>query len=158
MRIASLGFDSLVNGSGLRRVVFFQGCSLHCKGCFNKHTWSFNEGKEISIDELIKDIENTTINKKLTLSRGNPLEQKEILTFLIKLKEKNYNIWCYTGYTYEYCLKHFREELNYIDVLVDGKFMKQYKGYYRYKGSSNQRIIDVQKSLKNNKIEVMQYE
>ena len=140
MRIASLGFDSLVNGSGLRRVVFFQGCSLHCKGCFNKHTWSFNEGKEISIDELIKDIENTTINKKLTLSGGNPLEQKEILTFLIKLKEKNYNIWCYTGYTYEYCLKHFREELNYIDVLVDGSLWSSIKDIIDIKAAATKEL------------------
>ena len=140
MRIASLGLDSLVNGSGLRRVVFFQGCSLHCKGCFNKHTWSFNEGKEISIDELIKDIENTTINKKLTLSGGNPLEQKEILTFLIKLKEKNYNIWCYTGYTYEYCLKHFREELNYIDVLVDGSLWSSIKDIIDIKAAATKEL------------------
>ena len=124
-----------------------------------------NYGKEFTeedIDRIINELDHPYV-AGLSLLGGEPLEysnQKGLLPLLKREKEKfpEKDIWCYTGYTYEYCLKHFREELNYIDVLVDGKFMEQYKGYYRYKGSSNQRIIDVQKSLKNNKIEVMQYE
>ncbi len=104
MRLASLGFDSLTNGPGLRRVIFFQGCSLACPECFNEHTWDFNGGIEATPQELYNLIDGHVIDKKVTLSGGNPLEQKDLYSLLKLFEAGDYDICVYTGFTYEYCI------------------------------------------------------
>lgn len=158
IQLASILYSSMSNGAGLRDVIFTQGCSVHCKNCFNGHTWNFHDGESWKIDKIIENLNKNTINHKVTLSGGNPLEQQNILPLLKALKENGYNIWCYTGFLYEYCLDFFKDELQYIDVLVDGPFKEEFKSEEcRYRGSSNQRIIDVQKSLKERKIIELNY-
>lgn len=158
IQLASILYSSMSNGAGLRDVIFTQGCSVHCKNCFNGHTWNFHDGESWKIDKIIENLNKNTINHKVTLSGGNPLEQQNILPLLKALKENGYNIWCYTGFLYEYCLDFFKDELQYIDVLVDGPFKEEFKSEEcRYRGSSNQKIIDVQKSLKERKVIELNY-
>lgn len=152
VRIAGLSFNSVVNGEGIRDVVFLQGCNHGCAGCQNPHTHSLDGGFDIGVEELIEVIEKTSIDKKITISGGEPfLQPNELLMLLYALKKKGYNIWVYTGYkieelmskrVYEYCLK-------YVDVLVDGKYDKTKPSDIKYIGSTNQRIIEVDKWRKN---------
>ena len=147
------------NGPGVRVSIFMQGCEFHCNNCFNPETWDFKAGEEFNED---------TINKVLKLSDkdyivglsilgGEPMHPKNIegTTLLAKaFKEKypNKNIWVWSGYLFDKDLKD-KEVLKYIDVLVDGRFVESLADpTLKWKGSSNQRVIDVQKSLKNNEI------
>ena len=158
IRLSGICHNSLVNGEGVRRVLFTQGCKHNCEGCFNPDTHSFVGGKEYECDEIIKDTLSDILIKGVTFSGGDPFEQALSCSYIAKkIKEKNLNIWCYTGYTFEELLKDnregVREFLSYIDVLVDGKFKNNLKKEgLKFKGSSNQRIIDVQNSLKENTI------
>lgn len=166
VRLAGIAYESLVNGPGIRRVLFAQGCRHNCKGCFNKETHTFEGGKLEEADRVISDIVNNPILKGVTFSGGDPLEQAEIFSYIAKaVKNKGLNIWCYTGYTYEYILRHaderagWRELLEYIDVLVDGKFEEEKTAAsIKFRGSYNQRIIDVVKSLKEEEIILMDYD
>lgn len=164
IRLAGIIHESLVNGPGIRRVLFSQGCIHNCLGCFNKETHPFDQGKEYDMDEIIRDILINPIIKGVTFSGGDPFEQGEKFSYISKkLKEKNINIWCYTGYTYEYIISNkeiigFCELINNIDVLVDGKFqLEKQKEGLKYRGSSNQRIIDVKESIINKKIIELNY-
>ena len=160
VRLAGIAYESLVNGPGLRRVFFSQGCFHNCKGCFNPDTHDFNGGEERNMDELIKDVEDNPMLQGVTFSGGDPFERAEEFAYMaIKLKKTNKNIWCFTGYTYEYILEHlderkgWKELLSNIDVLVDGRFIEEKKQEgLKYRGSSNQRLIDIPLSLKNNVI------
>ena len=159
IRLAGMIHESLVNGPGIRRVFFSQGCIHNCSGCFNPETHSFNGGKEYNMDDIIRDIKGNPIIKGVTFSGGDPFEQGDKFSYLaLKLKENNINIWCYTGYTYEFILKNINRPgwfnlINNIDVLVDGRFqMNKKKEGLKFKGSSNQRIIDVKDSLKSKNI------
>lgn len=160
IRLAGIAYESLVNGPGIRRVFFSQGCKHKCKGCFNPDTHSFDGGEEKNMDDLIKDILDNPILKGVTFSGGDPFERAEEFAYIgEKLKKHDLNIWSYTGYTYEYLLNHFNEKpewkklINTIDVLVDGKFEEDKKeDGLKFRGSSNQRIIDVKESLKRNKV------
>ena len=146
--IVSIIYDSLVNGPDMRTAIFFQGCSIHCKGCHNKHTWEFNTGRDMTVDEILKCIENNSFTKNITLTGGHPLEQKEFCLELVKeLKKKEYNICIYTGWIYEDIKDEYKDILDNIDYLIDGPF-KQYLHMegLKYKGSSNQRIIDMNKT------------
>lgn len=156
IRLSGIAYESLVNGPGLRRVFFSQGCSHNCKGCFNPETHSFDGGEDKDMDELIKDVLGNPMIKGVTFSGGDPFERAEEFSYMaIKFKEAGLNIWSYTGYTYEYILENldnrsgWRDLLNNLDVLVDGRFEenKKVEGL-KFKGSSNQRIIDVKESLK----------
>lgn len=155
IRLAAILPESLVNGPGLRRVLFSQGCSHNCKGCFSSHTHSFTDGVLIDMDSIIEDIRKNPFLKGVTFSGGDPLEQADKFAYIAReVKKLGLNIWCYTGYTFEYILnnqhkrKGWSELLKYTDVLVDGKFeeAKKEEGL-RFRGSSNQRIIDVRSSL-----------
>lgn len=160
IRLSGIAYESLVNGPGMRRVFFCQGCKHDCEGCFNQDTHNFDGGEDRDMDELIQDVENNPILKGITFSGGDPFERAEEVSYMAKaFKKMQLNIWCYTGYTYEYIneniefRKGWKELINNIDVLVDGRFEKDKKeSGLRFKGSSNQRIIDVKESLKNNKI------
>ena len=163
VRLAGIAYESLVNGPGMRRVFFAQGCKHKCKGCFNPETHSFEGGKIMDMDKLINDVLDNPMLKGVTFSGGDPIEQAHSFSYMAKaFKNSNLDIWCYTGYTFEELLEamkvdtSLRDFLNNIDVLVDGKFeINNKKEGLKYKGSSNQRIIDVKESLKQNKVVIM---
>lgn len=139
-------FSSMVNGKGIRLVIFMCGCSHRCKNCQNMSTWDINNGVVYDIDFIknyIIDKYKSSNFDGITFSGGDPLYQKEKLLILIKkLREEipDLNIWCYTGYVYENISEE--EVLKHIDVLVDGPFIESLKDLtLRFRGSSNQRII-----------------
>ena len=160
IRLAGIAYESLVNGDGIRRVFFSQGCSHNCKGCFNPETHDFNGGKDLDMDELIKDVVKNPILKGVTFSGGDPFERAEEFAYMAKeFKKENINVWSYTGYTFEYIIDNldkiigWKDLINNIDVLVDGKFEEDKKiDGLKFRGSSNQRVIDVKASLTKNKI------
>ena len=153
---ASLQPDSIVDGEGIRTIIWTQGCKHHCKGCHNPETWSFDSGYLVDVDSIIKELDSLTGQDGITLSGGDPFYQVEACTLIAKhCKNKKLNVWCYTGFVYEDLIKDTKmlELLKYIDVLVDGPFVLNKRSLDLYfKGSSNQRIIDVPNSLKENKI------
>ena len=154
-----IAYESLVNGPGIRRVFFSQGCRHNCKGVLIQILMILM-GRRKDIEELIKDTLSNPMIKGVTCSGGDPFERAEEFSYMAKrFKENNLNIWSYTGYTFEEILenidkrKGFKELLNNIDVLVDGKFKEEEMlDSLKYRGSKNQRIIDVQKSLEENKV------
>lgn len=147
--------DSIVDGEGIRSVIWFQGCSHNCFGCHNPETHDFNGGTERSIKELIKEISELEYQEGVTFSGGDPMMQVEALLELAKcVKENNMDVWVYTGYTFEQLMElskskpEYREVMDYIDVLVDGKFVMDLRSFeVQFRGSSNQRLIDVKKTL-----------
>ena len=148
--------DSIVDGEGIRTVIWTQGCPHHCPGCHNASTWDFNEGALIDVKDVIEELKTIKNQDGITLSGGDPVCQSDACYEISKAAhEMGLNVWCYTGYTYEMMLTNpkMRRLLDQIDVLVDGKFIQEEKSYDIYfRGSRNQRIIDVQNSLKENKI------
>lgn len=153
IRLSSpLQIDSCVDGEGIRSVIWTQGCPHHCKGCHNPKTHSFTGGYEASVSDLINEIESLEGQDGITFSGGDPMIQPIPCTIIAKrAKELNYNVWCYTGFDFEELLERPEcvEFLKYIDVLVDGKFIMDLKSYdAMYRGSTNQRIINVSSSLK----------
>ena len=147
------------NGPGVRVSVFMQGCEFHCKNCFNPETWDFEGGKDFNketIDEVL-DLCNKDHIKGLSILGGEPMHPKNIeatteLAKAFKEKYPNKNIWVWSGFKFDEDLKD-KEVMNYIDVLVDGRYSDElHDPTLKWKGSSNQRVIDVQKSLKNNNI------
>lgn len=165
IRLSGIAYESLVNGPGLRRVFFAQGCKHNCNGCFNIETHDFCGGEERDIDQLIKDTLDNPILRGVTFSGGDPLEQADKFAYMAKaFREKGLSVWSYTGYTFEYIIqnmqnnKGWKDLLNNIDVLVDGKFEddKMQDGL-KFRGSTNQRIIDVKESVRLDKIITIDY-
>ena len=166
MHFASIKNFDVANGVGVRVSLFVSGCNHHCEGCFNKEAWDFNYGNEFSEEEINKIIEMLKPDyiKGLTLLGGEPMEivnQEGILPLVKKIKEiyPNKTIWCYSGFTFDQIMKMCekwdttKELITYFDVLVDGKFELSKKDLsIRFRGSSNQRIIDMRESLKENKV------
>ena len=152
--------DSIVDGEGIRSVIWTQGCNHRCPGCHNPETHSFQEGILVDVENLKSAIDKLEGQDGITFSGGDPMEQAEACSELAKYcKEKGFNVWCYTGYTFEELLARTEyfpkigEFLKYIDVLVDGKFEITKKSYdVKFRGSTNQRLIDVQASLKQHKV------
>ena len=144
--------DSIVDGEGLRAVIWTQGCSHNCPGCHNPETHDFNKGVVVPIEDVKEKIKNLALQDGITLSGGDPFFQAEAVTEIAKFaKELKLNVWAYTGFLFEDLIKNekTRELLNYVDVLVDGKFILDKKSLnLKFRGSSNQRIINVKKSLK----------
>lgn len=168
MNYSNIKFNDIANGEGVRTSLFVSGCTHHCKNCFNKETWDFNYGKPFTReveDRIIESLKPSYING-LTLLGGEPMEpanQKGLIDFIKRVKEiyPNKTIWCYTGYLFdEELLKPSRafcpwtkELISMFDIMVDGEFKEELKDItLRFKGSSNQRIIDVQQSLKEDKV------
>lgn len=147
--------DSIVDGPGIRTVIWTQGCSHNCKGCHNPETHSFDSGKLVDIETVKKEIKKYSYNDGITFSGGDPMFQVEACLELAKYaKSLGQNVWCYTGFTFEQLLKMsetnktYLEFLREIDTLVDGKFeLKNRNLSLLYKGSTNQRVIDVKTSL-----------
>lgn len=156
IRIAGKIYDSLANGPGMRYVLFTQGCTIHCDGCQNRHTWDLNGGQEIEIKNIVDDIFNDVLIDGVTISGGDPMEQKQALLELckeIKNRDNNMNIMIYTGRTYEELINLNNDCINNIlkiaDYLVDGRFEKNNTdNAIRYTGSANQRIIDLRQVIK----------
>jgi anaerobic ribonucleoside-triphosphate reductase activating protein len=149
MRVAGVIKNSVVNGIGVRDVLFLQGCPHHCKGCHNPQTWDFMDGEDKFISELLAWFEDS--QNDITISGGEPLMQFSELMYFMNLVNvfDNKRFWLYTGYTYERIPKEWLEELaDYVDVLVDGRFEVDKKDLtLQFRGSSNQRLIDLPKSV-----------
>jgi anaerobic ribonucleoside-triphosphate reductase activating protein len=144
-----------VDGPGIRMTIFTQGCNHHCPGCQNPQTHDFNGGHFIELDEILSMIDENPLLDGITFSGGDPMDQAAALVPLAReIKERGLNLVIFTGYTYERLmeLSHERpdmfELLTFADILIDGPFIMAKKSLeLKFRGSSNQRIIDVQKSL-----------
>lgn len=149
MKVAGIIKNSVVNGVGVRDTLFLQGCKHGCKGCHNPKTWNPQGGEEISIRNLVLEFSGS--ENQMTISGGEPLLQYLDLVELMWVLNTYHNkrFWLYTGYTYEQIAPSWLEELaNYVDVLVDGKFEIDKKDLtLPFRGSSNQRLIDLPKSV-----------
>ena len=149
LRLLKTFKETIVDGIGLRYSLYFSGCTHKCKGCHNEYSWNPENGDMITyelLEKIAKEINENTMLDGITVSGGDPLFNPEDMEKVLKfLKEKTgKNIWMYTGYTLEEIRKDERKNkcLEYVDVLVDGPFIKQlYTPDLRFKGSSNQRII-----------------
>ena len=174
MRYSQIRSMDISNGEGLGVALFIQGCPHHCKNCFNPETWDFNGGKEWTEEvknEFFKLIDRPYI-KRVSLLGGSPLADQnldDVLSLVKEIKAKfpNKSIWLYTGYRYEECIlglgelvhnhnhNRFRRQciLKKCDVLVDGKYIDELRDIsLHWRGSSNQRVIDVQQSLEKGEI------
>lgn len=155
LRISGLVEDSIVDGPGLRLAIFTQGCYHHCPGCHNEQTHDPSGGYEISIDEIQSIFLKSPLYQGVTFSGGEPLLQPESLTVIANfIHQQNKNVWMYSGYTWEeiFSMKKIRPEIasliDAVDILVDGLFLlEQCDRTLLFRGSKNQRIIDVQASL-----------
>ena len=154
MRYASIRDLDISNGNDIGVALFVQGCHFHCKNCFNKSTWDFDGGKEFTketCDKFMKLV-NRPFIKRVSILGGEPLAKENVDDVCNILKQiKNKTIWVYTGYTFE-TVKNY-DIMKYIDYLVDGQYVDELRDLrLKFRGSSNQRIIDVQKSLTENKV------
>ena len=160
MNYAAIKRFDVANGSGISTTLFVSGCRFHCEGCHNLEAQDFNYGNEFTkdIEDMFIDYANNSHVNHVSILGGEPFQQDyKILKHLFKrLKyEVNKPIWLWTGYTYEQLTvdKYKKQLLSYIDVLIDGRFIKELKDIkLKFRGSSNQRIINVQESLRQNKV------
>ena len=158
MRIAGISAESFIDGPGLRYVIFTQGCPHRCKGCQNPETWEYDGGEQMTVNEINRIIKHTDKNKYrgITFSGGEPfLYVAELCQIAETARSMNWDIVTYTGYEYEELISdNDKSPLLYTtDILIDGKFIEELKDIsLTYKGSKNQRIIDVKKSISTNSI------
>lgn len=163
MRIAKIKENDIANGDGIVVSVWTQGCSHRCKGCHNKSTWDFNGGRIFTTEDkdyIINIMNNNGIERDLAILGGEPLEECNLSRLSIFLSQfkvhyPNKKIYLWSGYTFEEIIKNkqMKEVIKCVDVLVDGKYDESLRDItLKLRGSSNQRIIDAQKSLKENKI------
>lgn len=149
MKVMNIIHDSIVDGEGLRTVVFFAGCPHFCKGCHNPSSWNRENGIDMTIDEIYEEVMSNPLTD-VTFSGGEPFIQADELQILAKrLKESNKNIWIYSGFTYEELIDHpnpnYQNLLMHCDVLVDGRFeLDKHDPRLLFRGSANQRIIHLQ--------------
>lgn len=159
MRYSKIRKMDISNGPGVRVSIFMQGCTFNCKNCFNPETHDFNGGQEFSEDTIKKILalcDNENI-EGLSILGGEPMHPKNIeatteLAKAFKEKYPNKNVWAWSGFRFDEDLKN-KEVLNYIDVLVDGTYKDElHNPTLKWRGSSNQRVIDVKKSMTNGNI------
>ena len=173
MNYGEIKKNDIANGLGVRTTIFVSGCTHHCKGCFQPQTWNFDFGKPYTKeveDDIIASLSPYYI-AGLTLLGGEPMEpanQASLLTLLrrIRAEKPAKNVWCYSGYTFEELTgktpsrarcEHTDEMLSLIDVLVDGEFKEELKDIrLRFRGSSNQRVIDLAKTLESGEIVLLE--
>lgn len=144
--------DSIVDGPGIRTAIFSQGCPHHCPGCHNPETWEFGTGTRIPVEAVVEIVQSNPLCRGVTFSGGEPFAQAEAFAKLaVLLKEKGYEVASYSGYTFEELLKGTdaqKKLLASIDILIDGRFVQSLKSLeIAFRGSRNQRILDVKKSL-----------
>ncbi len=150
--LADIISDSIVDGPGLRTTLFCQGCPHHCPGCHNPETWPFEGGTPLDTDTIMNIIRSNPLSRGVTFSGGEPFAQPEGFTELaIALKSKGYEVASYSGYTFEQLFKGTeaqQELLRHIDILIDGPYLQDERSLsLSFRGSKNQRIINVPKSL-----------
>ncbi len=163
MRYNKIRKMDISNGPGVRVSIFMQGCAFHCKNCFNEETWDFNGGKEFTEDTVNRVLELAEKDHIVGLSilggePMNPVNIEGTTTLAKKFKEKypNKSVWVWTGFLFDKDLKD-KEALKYIDVLIDGRYEDELHDFrLKWKGSSNQRVIDVQKSINQGKIVLLE--
>ncbi len=151
IRIAGLVEESIVDGPGIRFVVFTQGCPHNCPGCHNQNTHDPNGGYIMDIEDIVKKIRKNKLVQGVTISGGDPFYRpKEVLNLVKRLKNFNYHVVVYSGYTLEELIEKAKSNddiknlLLHIDILIDGRFEKDKQDYtLKFRGSSNQRIIDM---------------
>lgn len=154
LQVAGFANDSIVDGPGLRFTVFFQGCPHHCPGCHNPETWSFEGGTPCTPQQLLEMAKRNPLCRGITLSGGEPFAQAgpEMLEFVRLARAAGYEIASYTGYTFEELFHNGtdaqKELLTLLDTLIDGLFLQEELTLeLRFRGSRNQRILDLPKSL-----------
>lgn len=156
IRVIDIVEDTMVDGPGLRTSVYCAGCNHQCAECHNKQSWDFCAGLEMTVDDIMKRI-NANHFDDVTFSGGDPMYQPQGFTALAKrIKQTTCkSIWCYTGFRYEQLIQHpaQKELLELVDVLVDGPYIAGLRDVQLlFRGSKNQRIIDVKQSLEQEKI------
>ncbi|MCI6736951.1 MAG: anaerobic ribonucleoside-triphosphate reductase activating protein [Intestinibacter sp.] len=165
MRFSKIKDNDIANGLGVTMSLWTQGCPHHCKGCFNGETWDFDAGEEFEdsdLEYILENINKNNVHRDLSILGGEPLCPENVdgvievcKIFKEKFPEKKIYLW--TGYVVEQFNEKQRNVLNYIDVLVDGPFVQAKRNLsLMMRGSSNQRVIDVKKSLDENKIVLFQ--
>lgn len=150
LRVLRVVEGTSVDGPGLRTSVYLAGCPHHCPGCHNPQSWDYQGGHNMTVDQLLKQVADN--DAPLTLSGGDPLAQPQAVLELVKRVKQTLgkNIWCYTGYTWEQVASkpELKAIMKYVDVLVDSPFiLDQRDTSLRFRGSANQRLVDVQASL-----------
>lgn len=156
LRVSGVISESIVDGPGIRFVIFAQGCNHHCKGCHNPSTFDLNGGKLVDIDTLMGEIKKNPLLKGVTFSGGEPFLQAGVFAEIAKQCHLlGLDVISYTGYTFESLVSGFEEHpdwkilLNNVDVLIDGPFIEEKKSLLLlFRGSSNQRILDAKLSLR----------
>lgn len=156
LRLAGVLRESIVDGPGWRFVVFVQGCPHHCKNCQNPGTWDFDGGYETTVENIMKAVKEDKLLTGVTLSGGEPFTQaKELAVLARKVREAGLDVMSFSGYTYEELVNGATVDNGWFDLLselsllVDGKFIEEQKSLeLKFRGSRNQRIIDVRESLK----------
>lgn len=155
MRILDIVPGTSVDGPGLRTAIYFAGCEHKCPGCHNPQSWDFDGGQDMSIDEVMAVVIENDFD--VTFTGGDPLYIAEtILPLAREIRCIGKSIWCYTGFRYEEIVSHprMRELMKYIDVLVDGPFVESLRDVHLlFRGSSNQRLIDLHKSTPDSIVE-----
>lgn len=160
IRLSGITKESVVDGLGFRYVVYAQGCPHRCKGCHNPSTHSFEGGQLVAVERILEDIKNHPMLDGITCSGGECFEKADQFAILAKeVKLIGKSVWAYTGYTYEELMEQkdqrqgWNDLIKHIDILVDGKYQEDKKDLsLSFRGSTNQRIIDMQKSLETGKL------
>ena len=160
MKLAGINSESVVDGDGIRLTIFGQGCPHHCEGCHNPTTWAFDGGDETPVDDVIRKVKENPLLSGVTFSGGEPFVHAHDFYEIAKaVHEMGLDVWSYSGYTLEELQKMATSNedvnnfLNEIDVLVDGKFILAQRDLsLRFRGSSNQRIIDMKTTRERGKI------
>ena len=152
LELSGIVSDSIVDGPGIRTAIFSQGCPHHCPGCHNPETWEFGCGTQIPAEAVVEIVQSNPLCRGVTFSGGEPFAQAAAFAELARLlKAKGYEVASYTGYTFEQLLNGTpaqRELLETIDILIDGPFLLAEKSLeIAFRGSRNQRILDIPKSL-----------
>lgn len=147
MRIAGIVRDSIVDGTGVRDVVFFQGCGKRCPGCQNPDTWDYQGGCHRFIGEVVEELSDSS--NDVTISGGEPIDQfEDLLELCRQLREAGKRIWVYTGNVVDPTKRIYQRLAEYVDVIVDGRFVEDKKDCnLLFRGSSNQRLINLPMSV-----------
>lgn len=161
MNICEIKTNDVANGNKVVVSLWVSGCEHHCKGCFQKETWDENYGRKFTEEDMkliLNSIEANGVKRNFSVLGGDPTHRnnrEEVYSIILKVKEEypNTKVWVWTGYTYEYMLDNFPWFLDGIDVLVDGRFVEEQRDLMlMYRGSANQRVIDVRKSLESGEV------
>ena len=160
IRMCGIEPESIVDGPGFRYVVFVQGCPHHCTGCHNPESWAFDAGEDMTVSEILDEIRSNPNLGGVTFSGGEPFEQVPALLELAKMiKAEGLSLMSYSGYTLEELLERHDpatdELLGLLDLLVDGRYVEAERNLTLvYRGSENQRVIDMNKTRKTGKVEI----